>query len=185
MSAASTREELHLRRIDLRGFRRSDGLFEVEARLVDTKPDDYRPIRGRAFIAQGEPVHDLGVRLVFDEDMVVREAITFTNAAPYPACPGGGHAFGALVGLRMDRGWNAAVKERLGGERSCTHLRELLGPVATVAFQSLSVMRGHLPERVDANGRPLKIDSCHAYAAGGELVREYWPAFHEPDPMAG
>jgi hypothetical protein len=85
----------------------------------------------------------------------------------------------------MDRGWNAAVKERLGGERSCTHLRELLGPVATVAVQSLSVMRGHLPERVDANGRPLKIDSCHAYAAGGELVREYWPAFHEPDPMAG
>ena len=177
-----TREPLHLRRIELQGFRRSDGLFEVEARLIDTKPGDYRPIRGRALIADGEAVHDLGLRLVFDEDMVVREASTFTSAAPYPACPGGGHAFAELVGLRLDHGWNAAVRERLGGARSCTHLRELLGPAATVAFQSLTVLRSQRPERVDAKGRPLKVDSCHAYAASGELVRQYWPAFHEASP---
>ena len=31
------RDELHLRSIQLRGFRRSDGLYDIEARMVDTK----------------------------------------------------------------------------------------------------------------------------------------------------
>ena len=32
-----SRHELHLRRIELRGYRRDDGLYDVEARKVDTK----------------------------------------------------------------------------------------------------------------------------------------------------
>lgn len=31
------RDELQLRRIELRGFRRGDGLYDIEARMVDTK----------------------------------------------------------------------------------------------------------------------------------------------------
>jgi hypothetical protein len=34
------------------------------------------------------------------------------------------------------------------------------------------------PERVGADGRPLKIDSCYAYGAERELVRLRWPRFH-------
>lgn len=30
-----TREELHFRRIDMRGYRRSDDLYEVEGRVTD------------------------------------------------------------------------------------------------------------------------------------------------------
>jgi hypothetical protein len=70
----------------MRGFRRSDGLFEVEGRVTDRKPHDFEPIYGQP-VPAGAPMHDMGVRLVFDDDMVVRDVQTFTDAAPYEVCP--------------------------------------------------------------------------------------------------
>jgi hypothetical protein len=175
------REELHFRRIDMRGYRRQDGLYEVEGRVVDRKPHDSSAIAGRAVPAE-EPIHDMGVRLVFDERMVVLEVETFTDAAPYTQCPAGGLALQSLKGLRMTAGWNREVRSRLSGARSCTHLMELLAPLATVAFQSLSAPRRGRPEQVDATGRPVKVDSCYAYGAGRELVRRRWPEYYRPEP---
>lgn len=178
--SAVSREELHFRRIDMRGFRRSDGLYEVEGRVTDRKPEDYtHPSDGKT-VPANTPIHDMGVRLVFDEDMQVHDVTTFTNSAPYAACPEGGRALQSLKGLRMSTGWSREVRSRLGRERSCTHLMELLSPLATVAFQSLGALRASQPEQVDAAGRPLKIDSCYAYAAHGELVLHRWPNFHRP-----
>jgi hypothetical protein len=182
------RDELHLRRIEMRGYRRSDGLFEVVGKLVDTKPADFQAPFGRA-VPAGTPVHDMGVRIVFDSEMVVQAIGTVTDAAPYGECPAGGLALQALKGLRMTGGWGKEVRARIGGARSCTHLMELLMPLATVAFQSLAELRQRSPDALDADGRPRKIDSCYAYAAGGDLVRRRWPEFHEkpptPDPHRG
>jgi hypothetical protein len=175
-----TREELHSRRIDMRGFRRSDGLFEVEGRVVDRKPYDLEALDGGRATPAHEAIHDMGVRLVFDSDMVVHGVQTFTDSAPYPACPEGGRALQSLVGMRMVSGWSKEVRSRLGGPQACTHLMELLIPLATVAFQSLSYLQRTRPERLDAHGRPVKIDSCYAYGAGRELVRLRWPQFHRP-----
>ena len=181
VDADVTRDELHFRRIDMRGFRRSDGLFEVEGRVVDRKPHDFEPIFGQP-VPAGVPMHDMGVRLVFDDEMVVHDVQTFTEAAPYEVCPAGGLALQELKGLRMTSGWSREVRSRLAGARSCTHLMELLVPLATVAFQSLSALRRGRPDHLDATGRPTKIDSCYAYAAEGELVRRRWLAFHQPAP---
>jgi hypothetical protein len=178
---ATTREELHFRRIDMRGYRRSDGLYEVEGRVVDRKPQDFQAVGGRAVPANA-PVHDMGVRLAFDDEMTVREVMTFTDAAPYLDCPGGGAALQALKGLRMTSGWSREVRNRIGSASSCTHLVELLIPLATTAFQSLSALRRGRPDRLDAAGRPTKIDSCYAYAAERDLVRRRWPEFHRPGP---
>ena len=41
------RDELHLRRIELRGYRRADGLYDVEARMVDTKTHELTLEGGR------------------------------------------------------------------------------------------------------------------------------------------
>jgi hypothetical protein len=178
------REEMHLRRIEMRGFRRRDGLFEIEGIVTDSKPHEFaHPTHDRAVPAHA-PIHHMGVRLVIDANFTVLDASSFTTAAPYPACPEGGRALQSLKGLRMTKGWTRAVRERLSGAASCTHLMELLTPMATAAFQSLGVLRMHEPDRLDADGKPLKIDSCYAYAAEGELVRVRWPAFHRPDPPA-
>jgi hypothetical protein len=174
-----TSDEVHFRRIDIRGFRRSDGLFEVEGRVVDRKPFDLESTLGRA-VAAGTPLHDMGVRLVFDDDLVVHDVHTFTDAAPYEACPAGGLALKDLKGLRMTSGWTKEVRTRITRAHSCTHLMELLVPLATVAFQSLSGLRRRRADALDETGRPTKIDSCYAYAADGELVRQRWPNFHRP-----
>ena len=85
-----------------------------------------------------------------------------------------------LVGLRMTSGWTREVRSRLSGARSCTHLMELLSPMATVAFQTTSVLRKSGPEPLDASGRPKKIDTCYAYGAEREVVRQQWPEHYRP-----
>jgi hypothetical protein len=172
------REVLHHRQIDMHGFRRSDGLFEVEGRVTDRKPFDFSPASGNRTIRAHQAIHDMGVRLVFDASMQVVEVVTFTEAAPYSMCPGGGQALQDIVGMRIGPGWSKEVRRRLAGSGSCTHLMELLMPLATTALQTISPLNAHKPESVDSNGRPRKIDSCYAYSAERALVREHWPAFY-------
>jgi hypothetical protein len=183
--AATREEELHFRRIDMRAWRRSDTLFELEGRVTDRKPYDFAPWHGDKLFPAGEPVHDMGVRLVYDRDLAIHAVSTFTEAAPYDACPEGGAALQSLVGLRMASGWSREVRSRLAGAVACTHLMELLIPMATTAFQSLSQVNRDRVNRVDANGRPVKIDSCYAYGAERELVRVLWPQFHEKKNREG
>jgi hypothetical protein len=178
---AVTREPLHLRRIEMRGFRRSDGLFELEATLVDTKPRDFTPPVVGRLVPAGEALHQFAVRLVFDAGLTVLDVHAATEAAPYAECPGAAAALQTLKGLSMTSGWNKAVRERLAGAASCTHLMELLTPMATAAFQSLAGLFPERSERVDADGRPLKIDSCYGYRAQGEVVLKRWPAFHRAE----
>jgi hypothetical protein len=66
-----TREEIHHRQIDLRGYRRSDGLFEVSAHLIDRKPRDFTPHAGNRTISAHSPIHDLGVTLTIASVRVV------------------------------------------------------------------------------------------------------------------
>lgn len=180
-----SREELHHRRIDMRGYRRSDGLYEVEASVVDRKSHVFEPLLGGKTVHPGEPVHDMVVTVVFDLHMKVHDVRTVTRSAPYDICSAGGQALQSIKGLRMTAGWNKEVRDRLGGAKSCTHLMELLGPLATVAFQATSVMRRDQPTPVDAGGRPRKIDSCYAYGAQQDLVRIHWPRFYTPLSPSG
>jgi hypothetical protein len=180
-AADVTKDELHFRRIDMRGFRRSDGLYEIEGRVTDRKPYDFAPAGGGQLVPANRAIHDMGVRLVFDNDMVVHDVHTFMDAMPYLECRGGGEALQSLKGLRIAGGWSKEVRNRLSGARSCTHLMELLIPMATAAVQSLSVTRKGHPERLDATGRPVKIDSCYAYGAQRGQVLRRWPEFHRPE----
>ncbi|MBO9648149.1 MAG: DUF2889 domain-containing protein [Variovorax sp.] len=180
-AAEVTREELHVRRIEFRGFRRSDGWYEVEASLTDRKPHEFTPPSGGHPVPANEPIHDHGLRVVFDADMVIRAVETSIRAYPYRECPQGGATLQALAGLRIGPGWGGEIRRRLPAEDTCTHLREMLIPLATAAFQSMHMVRMQwLQDDVDAQGKPRKIDSCYAYAASRELVKQLWPAFHQP-----
>jgi len=174
----TTREELHFRRIDFRGFRRSDGLFEVEAQLTDRKPHDFQPPSGSRVVPAGEPIHDHRLRVLFDDDMIIHRIDAGMNAYPYAECPRGGDSLQALVGVRIGPGWNSEVRKRLPAGETCTHLKEMLGALASAALQSVHAARLHRVDDVDAHGRPRKIDSCYAYGATRELVRRHWPAFY-------
>ena len=175
-----TREEIHHRQIDMRGYRRSDGLFEVSAILIDRKTSDFTPSGGGRLIGAQSPIHDLGVTLVFDSDMTVPEVHTFLRSHPYAPCRGGGDTLQALVGMHIGPGWNSEVRKRLPPGDTCTHLKELLGPLASAAFQTMVTERPPTLDERDASGKPRKIDSCHAYGASRDLVKTLWPAYHQP-----
>jgi hypothetical protein len=185
LSSPVAREPLHKRRIECRGFRRADGLYDIEGHIVDTKtysfPNDFR-----GEILAGEALHEMWIRLTVDDEMRVQGVEAVTDAAPYRACPEITPNFQALKGLRIAPGWTQAVKDRLGGVQGCTHLVELLGPVATVAYQTLvSIRKKHLADTPKGK-RPSVLDTCHAYSSKGDVVREKWPEFYTgPAATAG
>jgi len=80
--------------------------------------------------------------------------------------------------LRIASGWTQKTRELLGGVKGCTHLVELLGPVATTAFQSVYAERAKRDSARPKNSKPGLVDTCHAYAADGPIVRERWPEFY-------
>ena len=178
-----TREELHTRRIELDAYRRSDGLFEIEGRVIDRKPFEFRSPNGDKRVPAGAAIHDVAVCLVFDETMLVVDVHGGTAAAPYDECYAAKSALDCLKGLRIGAGWGSEVRRRLGGAQGCTHMMELLGPMATAAYQALTGLRAGRPDVLDSAGRPRKIDSCFAYAASGTLVMRRWPA-HYTGPAA-
>lgn len=170
-----TREEMHHRRLDFRGYRRSDGQFEVRAHLTDRKPVDFTPPGDSRIVPAGAPVHDLGVTVVFDRSMVITRIGTFIASHPYRQCPGGGDTLQAMVGVSIGAGWNRAIRERLPSCDTCTHLREILPPLASAAYQTMTIERLHLVDARDRDGNPVKIDSCYAYGRNRELVAGLWP----------
>jgi hypothetical protein len=178
------RTELHLRRIEFRGYRRDDGLYEIDGRVVDTKTHPMR-LEERGEVAPGEAIHDMWVRLVVDEDLVVKDIVAVTDASPYQVCREAVAPMRGIVGERIKPGWSAMVKARLGGAAGCTHLMELLPPIATAAYQTISAVRLARPDVLDKGGRPAKIDSCYAFASHREVVLRRWPQFHRAAPDAG
>lgn len=173
-----TRDELHFRRIDMRGWSRSDGLYEIEGRVTDRKPHVFTSPNGTKVVPANEPIHDMGVKLVFDSNMVIRDVSAYTMSAPYADCFAAGKTLQAIKGLRIAGGWSREVRSRLGGAQSCTHLMEILIPMATAAYQSLTMLRMGTPDVLDAEGKPAKVDSCYAYARDRGVVMRRWPNFY-------
>jgi hypothetical protein len=172
------RTELHHRSIEMHGYRRDDGLFEIDGRVVDIKTEPMRRLDGGREFPAGLPIHDMSVRLVVDDNLVVREIAAVTDASPYSICTEAVAPMQAIVGERIKAGWTSMVKAKLGGAKGCTHLMELLIPMATTAYQTLTSTRREQPEAVDATGRPRKIDSCYAYGHQREVVKRLWPVFY-------
>jgi enoyl-CoA hydratase/carnithine racemase len=92
-------------------------------------------------------------------------------------CPAAASAMRAIIGLQIGRGWNKEVQRRLPPASRCTHLAELLGPMATAALQAMSGLRQDRPDPVDAQGRPLQLGTCYAYSPHSDLVKRRWPDF--------
>jgi hypothetical protein len=169
------RRLVHTRHIVCRGYHRTDGLWDIEGSLVDTRTERMETF-GRGVIEPGEHLHEMWLRLTVDSDLVVRAVEARTVHAPYPSCPDFPDRFGKLVGVRIEPGWTAKVRLLLGGRWGCTHLVELLGPLATTAVQTVYAWRSESGRADDSVAPPADfIDSCHTLAAGSDAVRRLWP----------
>ncbi|MBV9755635.1 MAG: DUF2889 domain-containing protein [Alphaproteobacteria bacterium] len=173
LSDPAERELLHLRDIAIRGYRRADGLFDVEAHLTDTKSYGFAN-QDRGYVAAGEPLHGMWMRMTVDEDLTIVACEAATEFAPYAICPGAAPNFARLAGLSIKRGFLRAAAERIGGTQGCTHLRELLQQMATTALQTLYAVRTRR-EDPESGEKPAILNTCFAYATDSPVVRRRWP----------
>lgn len=178
-----TRRPLHRRALDVQVFLRDDGLFDVEANLIDTKSHDV-PLAGVTRKA-GDPIHAMQLRLTIDQALTVTAATSDTRWMPYAdACGEHGDAYARLVGLNLMQGFRQAVAERLGGTRGCTHLTELCQILPTAVVQALAGSVIDTREGDAAGGPPFQLDRCHALRRDGATVAEFYPRWSTSAPQA-
>ena len=166
------REPLHTRSIEIRGYRRTDGLYDIEGHLVDTKPFDFKLAAGLR--PAGQPIHDMWLRITVDRELKIVDAAAAMDGMPYVGdCDRIVPAYRKLVGLAIRPGYNQKVKELLAGVRGCTHITELAGALATAAFQTMAGQRLQPSEQ-----RPFQLDKCHALESTQPAVARYYPKWY-------
>jgi hypothetical protein len=180
LPASVQREAIHERRISMQAWRRVDGLYDVEAHLVDTKPFAFQRVTPPEPVPAGQALHDLWLRLVLDDQFRIHDIVAASDVTPFPLCREATATLSVLVGESIGRGWSKIVRERLGGHASCTHLAELMLPIATTAMQGI---RGVRPasERLAPENKARQIDTCYAFDARREVVATVWPQFARRD----
>jgi hypothetical protein len=176
-----SRRRLHERRIIYEGFRRDDGLIDIDARLVDVKDHDYELTTGTR--PAGEAVHDMWVRVTIDSKYVIHAIDARIDSMPYPdGCDRIAPAYACLEGANLLHGFRKRLRDDLGGVRGCTHLTELLGALPTAAVQTFASLK-----REDEGPRkPRQLDGCHALETTTQTVRRYYPKWYrDPQPAPG
>ncbi|HPU53468.1 MAG TPA: DUF2889 domain-containing protein [Burkholderiaceae bacterium] len=170
------RERVHTRSIVCRGFRRSDGLFDIEGRFIDTRPFAYHS-ESRGETPAGRALHHMQVRLTIDSERVIRELVSAMPATPHWSCPEVNRNFQRLVGVSIAKGFKQVLRERLGRIEACTHMIGLLEAMAAAALQTFSSAT-HAP-RPGSASRPARvwkidalIDTCYAYRRDGPMLEE-------------
>jgi hypothetical protein len=176
-----TREHVHTRTVRMDSYRRSDGLWDIEALLVDVR--DYASFGvERGPIAAGEHLHEIRVCVTVDNDMVVRAASASMQAHPYHTCPQALPPVAGLVGGTLARGWRKHVDTHLGGDLGCSHIREVLQHIATAAYQTIPVWRaqqsGDVIQAPDG-APPQHLGQCKAWSFQGPVVARIYPQFVE------
>ncbi len=176
------REKKHQRNIDCVGYRRDDGLWDIDVHLVDTRSYDcgYADYHRGDLIRAGEPVHDMWLRFTIDLDFEIRDVQAASVQTPFDICPHAADAMRDLIGLKIGPGWLAQARARVARERSCTHLMDLLGPLAKTAFQTLHAELDARDKARPAREKPAILDTCLALSSSGEAVKKLWPEFYVP-----
>ncbi len=179
LSAPVERELEHTRVIHCHGYSRADGLWDIEAQMVDTKPFSFPNQDRGGTIQADEALHDMKVRLTIDKNLLIHAAEAVTDASPFNYCVKINAAYQQLVGLSIGPGWNQRIKSLFGRNQGCTHISELMGTMATVSIQTLFGSKATRDlDSTLGKPRPLNpvlLNSCHAFDEKGELVQERWP----------
>jgi hypothetical protein len=166
------REPLHRRAIEVRGYKREDGLYDIEGHLVDSKDYDFKVAAGVRHA--GEPVHDMWLRITVDRELRIVDAAAAMDAMPYvDHCNQIVPAYKLLVGLAIRPGYHQRLKELLGGVRGCTHITELAGALATATFQTMAGQRIQPSDQ-----KPFQLDRCHALAVTSPVVARHYPKWY-------
>ena len=181
---SSARKHVHTRTITYKGYEREDGLWDMEAHMTDTKTYKFSN-DWRGEMQAGEPLHEMLLRVTIDDDFIIQNVIAVTDNSPFEMCPEIAPNYKSLIGIQMGPGWRKAIRMQVGGIQGCTHLTELLFPMATVAMQTIWPL-SRKPKSKEREGetekqqsrRPLILDTCHAWASDSQVVKQNTPKYY-------
>ena len=180
----SRRALKHVRTIQVEAFSRDDGLWDIDARITDTKTRDTKLASGVR--AAGAPIHDLCLRLTIDTQLTVVAAEAVSDAVPYSSfCNTIAPDYQKLVGLNLLKGFRQELKTRLSGIDGCTHLTELAQILPTAAIQAFAgeVFSTREGADTDQDGqKPFQLDRCHALRTDGAAVAQFYPRWVMKSP---
>jgi hypothetical protein len=166
------RSALHRRSIEITGYRREDGLFDIEGHLLDRKDVDFKLTTGMR--RAGVAIHSMWLRITVDRTLTIVDAEAFTESMPYEGeCDRITPDYRKLIGLAIRPGYQKRVKELFAGVRGCTHITELAGSLATATYQTFAGQGVSDPER-----KPFQLDGCHALALTAPAVARYYPKWY-------
>ena len=175
-----SRKPLHNRIIHAHSFEREDGLWDIEAELIDSKSYDYTK-RSGAVQQAGQPFHHMHLRITIDSDLVIQKAEAAYDAAPYGEnCTCIAPDYGDMVGMSLLKSFRNQVRERFGRTAGCTHLNELAGLLPTVAMQTMAAKRRKAQEAVTGTPKkPFQLEGCHALRLDGPVALEFYPQWYQ------
>ena len=172
LSEPVERTPQHVREVRYQSYQRSDGLWDIEGELLDRKQQDIF-LHGLRELKADTPMHHMRIRATIDSQLRVHAIEAVIERHPLDDCPKAAPSLQSMVGQSMSRGWRKAIAENLVGESSCTHLRELLFNMATVAYQSMHA--AFLSQ--DESQPPGYLGQCLGWAMDGSAVARYYPQF--------
>lgn len=175
----ANRTLVHNRDVVFRGYRRDDGLWDIEGEMRDTKPHPFE-IKGEGVWQPGQPFHHMLIRATINNDMVVQAIEVAMDAVPHGPCPQAMDNMQRMVGHTMGPGWRQAIDKHLGKLQGCAHLRELLFNMATAAYQTMPP----LWDEEDLSHPPQHLGRCVAWDYNGPVVERIYPMFFRRDPRA-
>jgi len=178
LSQPVEREHLHTRKVHCHGYRRVDDLWDIEAYLEDTKTQPFANEYRGGEILPGEPIHGLYLRVTLDLNFVIHGIEAASDYTTYGICPSAAKAMEKLKGIKIRSGWMSEVRERVGAKIGCTHLLELLGPVATTAYQTMHPTLMEKAEEENFQHKPKILDTCVALSTDSPVVKQNWPQFY-------
>jgi hypothetical protein len=182
LPAPAARKHVHTRAIDYRGFEREDGLWDIEAHMTDVKTYAFKN-NWRGNVEAGEPLHEMLLRVTIDDKFVIQDVAAATEHSPFEMCPAITPNYAAIIGIKMGLGWRKAIRQKIGGVQGCTHLTELLFPMATVAMQTIWPLLRHRKNQPDSevektSTRPVVLNTCHAWSTESEVVKVNAPDYY-------
>ena len=170
------RKPLHDRKIVIKGYLRDDGLYDIEGELLDTKHYSVKNFE-RGEIKSGEAIHNMKVKITLDENLTIKDASAETLYSPFSICKSANKSFSKIIGCQIKSGWRKKVLMLIGGINGCTHISELLGPLATTAFQTIHSHSNKKNRKKDniISKKPPLLGTCHAFNPKSEVVKRLWP----------
>ena len=78
---------LHKRKVSSEGYIRTDGLFNIEGTITDKKSYDI-PKSDGTILKEGDPLHQMVVKITLDINMTIIDVSAETLSAPYDICTG-------------------------------------------------------------------------------------------------